>query len=157
MISVGISKIGVPSGRRWAKAWDGWFRMPIITVAIHRGTASPRFSESCVVGVKVYGSRPNVLRDIRNTIKEANSKAHLWAPLFKGAKSCCVNWPINCAWRAETRFFSHPAVGVGYKTQGSVKAIMFNGIPKKTGLINWSKNPNAMVSFMNLLLIFGYL
>lgn len=53
MIRIGIRGAGVPSGRRWPKAWVGWFRIPIITVASHKGTASPILRESCVVGVKV--------------------------------------------------------------------------------------------------------
>ena len=52
-IRTGMRGPGVPSGRRWPNAWVGWFRMPIITVASHRGVARPRFRESCVVGVKV--------------------------------------------------------------------------------------------------------
>ena len=46
MISTGMSGVGVPSGRRCASACVGWFRMPIITVASQRGTASPRFRDS---------------------------------------------------------------------------------------------------------------
>ena len=53
IISTGIRGVGVPSGRRWPRAMVGWFRIPIITVASHSGTASPIFKESCVVGVKV--------------------------------------------------------------------------------------------------------
>lgn len=53
IIRTGISGTGVPSGRRWPRAAVGWFRMPIITVASHKGTARPIFRESCVVGVNV--------------------------------------------------------------------------------------------------------
>lgn len=53
IIRTGISGVGVPSGSRWPRAIVGWFRIPIMTVASHRGTASPMFSESWVVGVKV--------------------------------------------------------------------------------------------------------
>lgn len=53
MIRTGISAVGVPSGRKCPRAWVGWFRIPIRTVASHSGTASPIFSDSCVVGVKV--------------------------------------------------------------------------------------------------------
>ena len=52
-IRIGIRRVGVPSGRRWPKAWVGWFRMPRITVASHNGKASPIFRDSWVVGVKV--------------------------------------------------------------------------------------------------------
>lgn len=53
MISTGISGMGVPSGSRCPSATVGWFRIPIITVASHSGTANPMLSDSCVVGVKV--------------------------------------------------------------------------------------------------------
>lgn len=53
MISAGISGVGVPSGRRWPKEIDGWFRRPISTVASHRGRARAMFIDSWVVGVKV--------------------------------------------------------------------------------------------------------
>lgn len=53
IMSTGISGPGVPSGRRCPRAWVGWFRIPMITVASHRGTARPRLMDSWVVGVKV--------------------------------------------------------------------------------------------------------
>lgn len=77
IIRIGISREGVPSGRRWPRAWVGRFRIPIITVASHRGTARPRLRDSCVVGVKVYGRRPSIFSDSRKIIKEANRAAHL--------------------------------------------------------------------------------
>lgn len=53
IIRTGIRRVGVPSGRRWPRAWVGWFRIPIMTVASQRGTARPMFKDSWVVGVKV--------------------------------------------------------------------------------------------------------
>lgn len=53
IIRTGIRSVGVPSGRRCPNAWVGWFRIPIMTVASHRGTASPMLRDNCVVGVKV--------------------------------------------------------------------------------------------------------
>lgn len=88
IISTGISGVGVPSGRRWPRACVGWFRIPIITVASHRGTASPRLSDSWVVGVNVYGRSPNIFSEIRKIIREAKSAAHLCPPTFKGSRSC---------------------------------------------------------------------
>lgn len=52
-IRMGINRVGVPSGRRWASDKEGWLRNPMMTVASQRGTAKPRLRESCVVGVKV--------------------------------------------------------------------------------------------------------
>ena len=53
IIRTGMRGVGVPSGRRWPSACVGWFRMPMITVANQRGTASPMFRDSWVVGVYV--------------------------------------------------------------------------------------------------------
>lgn len=53
IISTGINNTGVPSGNKWPRECVGWFRIPIITVASHRGTASPMFKDNWVVGVKV--------------------------------------------------------------------------------------------------------
>lgn len=67
----------------------------MITVASHRGTASPMFIDSWVVGVKVYGSRPSVFRVIRKIISEVSNTAHLCPPVFKGRRSCWVNRLMN--------------------------------------------------------------
>lgn len=77
IMSTGISGPGVPSGRRCPRACVGWFRIPIITVASQRGVASPKFSESCVVGVKVYGRRPSMFIVIKKIIREVRRAAHL--------------------------------------------------------------------------------
>lgn len=53
IIRIGMRRVGVPSGSRCARAWFGWFRIPIITVANQRGTAKAMLSDSWVVGVKV--------------------------------------------------------------------------------------------------------
>lgn len=49
----------------------------MMTVANQRGNAKPMLRESCVVGVKVYGSRPSMFTEIRNSIREVNRTAHL--------------------------------------------------------------------------------
>jgi len=87
MISTGISAVGVPSGRRWPRACVGWFRIPMTTVANQRGTASPRFKDSWVVGVNVYGRRPSMFSVIRKIISEVKSVAHLWPPWLRGRRS----------------------------------------------------------------------
>lgn len=46
IIRTGIRGVGVPSGRRWPRVFVGWLRKPIKTVAVHRGTASPRLKDS---------------------------------------------------------------------------------------------------------------
>lgn len=44
-------------------------------------------SDSCVVGVKVYGRSPNMLIVIKKIIREASSRAHLCPPTFSGSIS----------------------------------------------------------------------
>lgn len=61
--------------------------MPIITVASQSGTANPIFSDSCVVGVKVYGNRPSILMVIRKIINDTRRSAHLCPPMFRGSIS----------------------------------------------------------------------
>lgn len=85
---VGTSGFGVPSGRRWPKAAVGLFRRPMITVASHRGRASAMLRDSWVVGVNVYGSRPNILMEVRKTINDANIRAHLCPVWLSGRSSC---------------------------------------------------------------------
>lgn len=51
--SIGISSVGVPSGRRCPSEVVGWFRKPTKTVINQVGMARAIFIESWVVGVKV--------------------------------------------------------------------------------------------------------
>ena len=67
----------------------------MITVANHRGTASPMFNDSCVVGVNVYGNNPKILSVRMKIIKEAKIRAHLCPPGFRGVISCCVKILIS--------------------------------------------------------------
>lgn len=136
IIRIGISRVGVPSGRRCPRASVGWFRIPIITVASQRGNARPILRESCVVGVNVYGRSPNMFREIKNSIKEASMAAHLCPGRLTGRKSSRVRRPINQFWRVSKRLFSHRVVGAGNRSQGRVRARVIKGIPRKTGLIN---------------------
>lgn len=78
VIKIGISKIGVPMGSKWLSAVVGLLRKPISTVASQRGKARARFSESWVVGVKVYGSSPIKFNNIKYNTKVVKSIAHLW-------------------------------------------------------------------------------
>lgn len=49
--NIGMSGVGVPCGRRWAREFLVLRRSPVITVPAHRGIAMARFIESWVVGV----------------------------------------------------------------------------------------------------------
>lgn len=73
----------------------GWFRIPMITVASQRGTASPRFIDSWVVGVNVYGRRPSIFSVIRKIINEVKSAAHLCPPGLRGKRSWLAKRLIN--------------------------------------------------------------
>lgn len=88
IIRMGTRGVGVPSGRRWPSAMVGWFSIPIITVVSHSGKANAIFSESCVVGVNVYGRRPKRLIVIKNSSKAVSNIAHLCPPRFMG----CISW-----------------------------------------------------------------
>lgn len=46
IINIGISGIGVPCGKKWARDDFVLNRRPISTVAAHRGIAMPRFIDS---------------------------------------------------------------------------------------------------------------
>lgn len=124
------------------------------TVASQRGTAKPIFSDSCVVGVKVYGSRPNMLSVMRKSIKDVRMRAHLWPPTFRGKRSCCVNRLINQFCSVSKRLFIHRTCGAGSRIQGSVRARAIRGIPSNEGLINWSKKLSVMVRIRALFWIF---
>ena len=67
----------------------------MITVASQRGNAKPILSDSCVVGVKVYGRSPNMFREIKNNINEVNRTAHLCPGRLTGMKSSRANRPMN--------------------------------------------------------------
>lgn len=77
MIRAGINGVGVPSGRRWPRDAEGWFRNPVSRVASHRGKARAMFIDNWVVGVKVYGRRPSRLMERSIKIREVNRRAHL--------------------------------------------------------------------------------
>lgn len=53
IMRAGMSGVGVPSGSKWPREIEGWFRRPVRRVASHSGNARARFMDSWVVGVKV--------------------------------------------------------------------------------------------------------
>lgn len=65
-----------------------------------------------------------------------------------------MNRLINQFWRVRRRLVRHRAVGVGKRIHGRRRARAIRGIPKKKGLINWSKKLSIMVSFRILFLAF---
>lgn len=71
--STGISRIGVPWGRKYASDDLVLCQKPEITVPVHNGIAMPRFIDSCVVGVKEFGRRPQRL------VEPINERNYLWS------------------------------------------------------------------------------
>lgn len=70
IISIGISEMGVPCGRKWANELFSLCRKPRITAPAHSGIAMLRFMDNWVVGVNVWGKRPKRLVDPINIISE---------------------------------------------------------------------------------------
>lgn len=70
MISIGMSEIGVPCGRKWAREFFSLCRNPKITAPAHNGIAILKFIDSWVVGVNVCGSRPKRFVEPINIISE---------------------------------------------------------------------------------------
>lgn len=79
MIMNGTSGVGEPSGSMWANVVDGFFVIPVITVAIQRGIAIAMFIDSWEVDVNVYGSRPKRF-DSRITKNRLVSTLHHFCP-----------------------------------------------------------------------------
>lgn len=48
------------------------------TVADHRGSAIPRFIDSCVVGVNECGSRPRMFVEPMNIIRDISISDQVW-------------------------------------------------------------------------------
>ena len=91
---------------------------------------------------------------IRKSIREHRRRAHLWPPRLIGSRSCWVKRLMNQFWSASRRLFSHRVEGVGKRIQGRLRARAIRGIPRKTGVANWSKKLSVMVSFRQLSWLF---
>ena len=59
--SIGIRRVGVPCGKKWARDAFVLLRKPVMMALAHRGMAIPTFIESCVVGVNEWGNSPRRL------------------------------------------------------------------------------------------------
>lgn len=153
-IRMGIKGAGVPSGSICPRARVGWFRRPIKMVANHNGTASPRLRESWVVGVNVYGRRPNRFIEIKNIIKEDSRRAQLCPLTPIGSISCLVNIPKSQFCVVDRRLVNQWLVVLGKSNHGSVRAKPISGTPSIVGLINWSKKLKFMVNFRVVFFLF---
>lgn len=148
MMRAGISRVGVPSGRRWPREIEGWFRRPVRRVANQSGKARAMFIDSCVVGVNVYGSRPSRLIVSKSIISDVRIRAHLCPSLFNGVISCFVIEWMDHSWRVERRLVIHRVLGVGNSRAGKSIDSRISGIPRRHGLANWSKKLRFMVRVM---------
>lgn len=150
IIKMGTSKVGVPSGRRCAKAVVGFFIKPIKIVINQSGIANAMFNESCVVGVKVYGRSPNRFIVIKNIINAVRIIAHL-CPLERiGCISWYVKRLINHICKVIRRLSSHRLDDFKIIIHGIIIAKTISGIPISEGLRNWSKKVKFMVNFKAL-------
>uniref|UniRef100_A0A663F4Y7 Uncharacterized protein n=1 Tax=Aquila chrysaetos chrysaetos TaxID=223781 RepID=A0A663F4Y7_AQUCH len=102
------------------------------------------FIDSWVVGVNVYGSNPSKLIVSRRVISDTKIRAHLCPPLFRGSISCFVTRWMNHSWSAERRLVIHRLVGEGSNKVGNSIEIRISGMPKRQGLVNWSKKFRIM-------------
>lgn len=85
----------------------------------------------------------------RKAIKEARRKAHLWAEVFRGKRSCLVNRVKNQFWKVRRRLFIHLAEGVGNNNQGVNIAKKMRGMPSEVVEANWLNRSIVMVRFIN--------
>lgn len=76
----GIRGVGEPSGNMWASVEAVLVDKPVITVAIHIGTARAMFIDNWEVGVNVYGSRPSRL-DKRMKMSRLTRKRDHFCPV----------------------------------------------------------------------------
>lgn len=66
-----------------------------------------------MVGVKVYGRSPSMLREMRKSIRDVSRAAHFWPGGLIGRKICWAKPLINQPWRLSSRLFNHRDVGLG--------------------------------------------
>ena len=59
--SIGMRKVGVPCGKKWARDAFVFLRRPVMTALAHRGVAIPTLTGSCVVGIDEWGNSPRRL------------------------------------------------------------------------------------------------
>ena len=67
---IGLRKVGVPCGKKWARDAFVLLQRPVITTPAHRGIAIPTFIESCVVGVNEWGNSPRRLVEPINRMSD---------------------------------------------------------------------------------------
>lgn len=134
IISIGISGIGVPCGRKWANDALVLWRNPVITAPAHRGMAIPKFIDSWVVGVKEWGNKPRRLVEPINIISEINIRDQV-RPFGLCIVIICFNtsW-INHCW-ADTRRLFTSRDGEGKSRLGNIIIKRTIGRPISVGVM----------------------
>lgn len=132
--SIGIRKVGVPWGKKWARDAFVLFRKPMMTVPAHRGTAIPIFIESCVVGVNECGSIPRRLVEAMNRISETSRRDQVCPLELCVIISCFDANLVNHCWIEIVRLLIS-RVGAGNKIVGNMMIRVMMGMPSITGVI----------------------
>uniref|UniRef100_A0A8B9MZ73 Uncharacterized protein n=1 Tax=Accipiter nisus TaxID=211598 RepID=A0A8B9MZ73_9AVES len=90
-------------------------------------------------------------------ISDTKIRAHLCPPLFRGSISCFVVRWMNHNWSVERRLVIHRLVGEGSSRVGNSIEIRMSGMPRRQGLVNWSKKLKIMVRLFRLVRFLGRL
>lgn len=132
--SMGIRKVGVPCGRRWARDNFVLLRKPVMTVPAHKGIAIPMFIESCVVGVNEWGNIPRRFVEAMNRRSEISIRDQVW-PLGLCVFISCFNVSlVNHCWREIVRLLIS-RFGEGNKIVGNIIIRVVMGIPNIIGTV----------------------
>lgn len=95
----------------------------------------------------MYGNKPSKFMLRRKAIREVNKKAHLWAGMLRGSKSCLVNKVKNQLWEVIRRLLIHLVEGAGSSNQGVSMAKRIIGMPSEVVEANWLNKSIIMVRF----------
>lgn len=81
----------------------------------------------------------------RSIISDVRIIAHLCPFLFSGPISCFVIRLRSHSWRVDRRLVIHRLLGAGSSSAGNSIDGRIRGIPRRHGLVNWSKKLMIMV------------
>ena len=134
IISIGISEIGVPCGRKWAKELFNLWRNPNRTAPAHSGIAILRFIDSWVVGVNVCGRRPRRLVEPMNIMRETIIRVQVrpfgvWISII-----CLIISLISQCWNEWSRLLIKRSDD-GNRIDGNMIIVITIGSPITEGVI----------------------
>lgn len=150
IMSIGIRGIGVPCGRKWANVLFILWRNPRKTVPAHSGIAIPRFIDSWVVGVKVWGNKPKRFVEPIKIIRETSIR-HQVCPFGEWIDIIClvIILTTHC-WNVWKRLLKRRLEDVSIM-DGSIIIIITTGRPIIVGVMKEAKR------FSFILVLKGYL